>query len=77
MHFQKPAWIKEFRAWVSETLINKGLAGRAPGDALFARVSGHSFGDALNTRAGGAGLLDLPGFFDFLVEALDVVAADT
>ena len=30
MHFQKPAWIKEFRAWVSETLINKGLVGRRP-----------------------------------------------
>ena len=40
---RKPAWIGRLRAVASGALINKGLAGRVPGDALNTRASGHLF----------------------------------
>ena len=38
-----PTRIKAFRAGASGTLINKGLQGRVPGDALNTRGSGHPY----------------------------------
>ena len=36
-------WIGRLRVGDSETLINKGLQGRCPGEALNTRASGHLF----------------------------------